>query len=99
MTTPTDLSNIQQMPHDIRGLLAINGLPPEYQRAEDATAACDRERQRGFKPRGHERPATETERILLAHLGFELPEQLTTKVTWPSVSCRRRTWPQLEEGS
>jgi hypothetical protein len=95
--TAPDLSNIQQMPQpDVRGILAINNLPPELQRLEDATAMADRGRHRTCRPRGHERPATDTERILLAHLGFELPEQLTTKVSWRSRSVRRREWPQLE---
>jgi hypothetical protein len=98
VTAPPDLSGVEQMPQpDIRGLLAINNLPPELQRAEDATAMADKDRRRLFKPRGHTRDATETERILLAHLGFELPEQLSTKVSWPGHSVRRRTWPQLEE--
>ena len=96
MTAP-DLSNVQQMPQpDPRGLLAMNNLPAELQRLEDGTAMADRERSRTRNPRGHTREATETERVLLAHLGFELPEQLTTKITWPSRSIRRRTWPQLE---
>ena len=43
---------------DVRGLLCINGLPPEYQLAEDATAMADREGARNRQPRGHERPAT-----------------------------------------
>ena len=99
MTSP-DLSAVEQLPQpDPRGWLAMNNLPLEYQRLEDGTAMANRAWQRGRKPRGHEREATETERILLAHLGFELPEQLTTKITWPSRSVRRRTWPQLEEES
>lgn len=98
MTSP-DLTGIEPMPPgDIRGWLAINNLPPECQRAEDATAMADRERSRTRSPRGHEREATPTERTLLAHIGFsELPEQLITKITWPSRSVRRRTWAQLEE--
>ena len=96
MTAP-DMSNAQQMEQpDIRGLLCINGLPPEYQLAEDGTADADRTYARTKGPRPHERAATEVERILLAWLGFTLPEQLTTKVTWPSRSVRRREWPQLE---
>ena len=96
MTSP-DMSGVQQMPQpDVRGLLALNGLPSEYQLAEDATADADRARARNRNPRGHEREATEVERILLSWLGFALPEQLTTKITWPSRSVRRRQWPQLE---
>ena len=90
MTAP-DLSGVEQLPQpDVRGWLALRYLPPEIQNAEDATAMCDRQQ---LRPRGFERPATPTERILLAHLGYELPEQLTTKVTWPSRSVRRRSWP------
>jgi hypothetical protein len=57
---------------------------------------CDKDRRRLFKPRGHERPATDTERALLSHLGYTLPDDLVTHVSWPSQSCRRRVWPQLE---
>ena len=94
----TDMSNAQQMPMpDVRGWLAINGLPPEYQRAEDGTADADRTRARQRQPRGHERPATTTEVTLLQWLGYTMPtEQLVTRVSWPSRSVRRRTWPQLE---
>src|SRR5262245_47977905 len=82
---------------DPRGWLVWDApLPDPLQAAEDSTAVADRDRQRLLSPRGHEREATETEQILLQHLGFELPEQLTTKVTWPSRSVRRRTWPALE---
>ncbi len=64
MTAP-DLSDVVQTEQpDVRGVLALNNLPPEYQRAEDATAMADRERARTRNPRGHEREATPTERIL-----------------------------------
>jgi hypothetical protein len=94
MTAP-DLSGVVQMgPRDIevRGWLALIGLPDAIQRAEDSTAECDR---RAIKPRGYDRPATSTERILLTHLGYELPDDLTTHVSYPS-SIRHRSWPQLE---
>ena len=70
-------------------------LPGDLQRLEDSTAVCDKDRHRMLSPRGHERDATETERILLRHLEFELPDELVTKVTWPSRSVRRRTWAAL----
>jgi hypothetical protein len=73
-------------------------LPNDLQRAEDSTAVADKDRRRLFKPRGHQRPATDTERALLSHLGYDpLPDELTTHVSWPSQSCRRRVWPQLEQ--
>lgn len=97
MTTTPDLSNVEQMPQpDIRGWLALNNLPPEIQRQEDSTAMVDKDRYRLLSPRGHIRDATPAERMLLAHLGYVVPEQLSTKVSWPSRSVRRRTWPQLE---
>ena len=84
---------------DPRGWLAFSApLPDPLQAAEDSTAVCDKDRRRLLDPRGHSRYATEAEKQLLTHLGFVLPaEPLITKVSWPSWSCRRREWPQLEE--
>lgn len=42
------------------------------------------------------RPATPTERILLEHLGYTLPDTLETRVQSLTETARRRTWPQLE---
>lgn len=42
-----------------------------------------------------ERVATPTERVLLQHLGYELPADLATRVTWFGAA-RNRRWPQLE---
>ena len=81
---------------DPRGILTFEYLPDDMQRAEDSTAVADRDRARLLKPRGHERDATQTERDLLAHLGYTVPAELTTHVSWPSRACRRRTWPALE---
>jgi hypothetical protein len=90
----TDLSGVEQLPQpDPRGWLALRNLPAKIQNLEDSTAMNDRDRMR---PRGFERPATETERILLQHLGFTVPADLVTVVTWPSRSVRRRRWPALE---
>lgn len=41
-----------------------------------------------------DRPATPTERELLAHLGHRVPERLTTRVD-VVAGIVRRTWPQL----
>jgi hypothetical protein len=84
---------------DPRGWLAWAApLPDPLQAAEDSTAVADKDRRRLLSPRGHERDATSAERMLLEHLGHgPLPDELITKVSWPSHSCRRRTWPQLEE--
>lgn len=70
--------------------------PTLFQRAEDSTADADRA---VMKPRGFEREATSTERALLSHLGFTVPEQLTTVVKFKSPSVRNRRWPQLEDES
>jgi hypothetical protein len=80
---------------DPRGWLVFEYLPDDLQRAEDSRAAADFDR-RLLKPRGFTRPATETERALLEHLGHVLPEELLTTVTFPSKGCRRRRWPVLE---
>lgn len=87
---------------DPRGWLVFESLPGVLQRAEDSTLAADRERwpasPRLFKRIrfGFERPATDTERQLLQHLGYVLPDELTTRVKWVTPGCRNRRWPQLE---
>lgn len=43
-----------------------------------------------------DRAATDTERMLLEHLGYELPDDLTTRVTF-FAAVRNRRWPQLME--
>src|SRR6478672_1060116 len=95
---PEQLEKAQQG-IDPRGWLAWAApLPDALQRAEDATQVADKDRRRLLDPRGHERPATPVERQLLEHLGHgPPPAELVTKVSWPSQSCRRRTWPQLEQ--
>jgi hypothetical protein len=94
---------MNQLPQpDPRGELVFDALPDELQAAEDATAAADHERAhadsgRSIGPILHStRPATPTERILLAHLGYTVPDQLTTVVSYYTTGVRNRTWPQLE---
>ena len=58
-------------------------------------------RREGVEPepqwvRVFDRPATETERMLLEHLGYELPDDLVTRVTF-FAAVRNRRWPQLVE--
>ncbi len=94
----------QLQDNGVRGWLAFEYLPDELQRAEDSRAVADRDhlhspnRSPFINGWGtFERPATETERLLLGHLGFtDLPEQLTTRVEFLTSGTRRRTWPQLE---
>ncbi|AYE95715.1 hypothetical protein C0J29_13780 [Mycobacterium paragordonae] len=84
-----------QIPDPYRGWLVFDHLPDELQRAEDATLAHDNQDERNAA-RCYSRPATETERTLLAHLGWNLPDDLTTHVDRITPSVRRRRWPQLE---
>ena len=81
---------------DPRGILTFEYLPPDLQRAEDSTAVADRDRARLVNPRGHTRPASNAEIALLSHLGYQVPDELETVVSWPSRACRRRQWPALE---
>lgn len=55
---------------------------------EDSRAVADKDRGAGF-----ERPATDTERTLLAAAGYALPADGVTVVGWLSPGLRRRTWP------
>lgn len=90
----------------VRGWLALEYLPDDLQRLEDARQVADWDRWNtpnlgNFTYRdGHkffERPATAVERALLGeHLGYELPDELTTRVEWVNDIVRRRTWPELE---
>jgi hypothetical protein len=85
-----------QLPQpDPRGWLTFDALPDALQRAEDSTAAADFDRRR-FS-RTIQRPATDTERLLLEHLGYEVPTPLTTHVRYLTESVRNRSWPALEE--
>jgi hypothetical protein len=97
MTTPPDTIGPQMQRAsegtDPRGILVFHWLPGDLQALEDSRAIADRD---VMRPRGFERPATETERILLTHLGFELPEQLTTVVRYRTRGVRHRSWPALE---
>jgi hypothetical protein len=71
-----------QRPNDRRGWLMFDALPDDLQNAEDTTQAADRQRVRDhdLASWNFHRPATDTERILLQHLGYELPETLSTYV-------------------
>jgi hypothetical protein len=83
--------------NDPRGWLVWDGVLPDHlQRAEDSTLVNDRDKARLFKPRGHTRMATAAEIELLSHLGYDIPAELETVVSWPSRACRRRRWPVLE---
>jgi len=82
---------------DVRGWLVFHGLPDAIQKAEDATQAADHRYQREHGRRRWSRPATPTERLLLEHLGYELPAgMLVTHIEYVTDSLRRRTWPTLE---
>ncbi|MDT5076775.1 MAG: hypothetical protein QOJ80_1412 [Mycobacterium sp.] len=82
---------------DPRGWLLFDSMPPDLQTAEDARLAADREhiRENHGAP-AFLRTATATERTLLEHLGYDLPDLLLTRVHWLSSGVRNRRWPALE---
>lgn len=88
------LPNIpHQRTDDVRGWLTfVKPLPDPLQNAEDSTLTADFD----SRHRNRTRPATATERALLAHLGYALPDELVTVINYVTVTIRRRTWPQLE---
>ncbi len=68
---------------DPRGVLVFEYLPDDLQRLEDQRAFADYDVHR---PRGFERPAVDCERTLLAHLGYQLPDEFVTSFgTEPAV--------------
>lgn len=85
-------------PDDPRGWLLFEQLPGDLQNAEDSRLAADRQHVRDNDNMfwSFTRPATNTERTLLEHLGYTLPDTLRTHVNWLSPGVRNRRWPQLE---
>lgn len=90
---------LQQIPGHPCGWLVFKNLPEPHRSAEDATQAADHQRAATFARR-FRRPATPTERTLLAQLGHQLPDgddtpPLETWVSFFSPGARRRFWPAL----
>lgn len=90
-------------PDDPRGPMTFTRpLPTEIQLAEDSTLGADAERQHAVGRR-FTRPATATERDLLAVLGWTDARgnapgpDLMTRVSWLTTGVRRREWPDLYE--
>jgi hypothetical protein len=82
---------------DPRGWLVFDRLPNDLQRSEDSRSDADITYQRTRNWGGPwSRSATQTERVLLEHLGFELPADLKTRVHYLTPGVRHRSWPQLE---
>lgn len=86
----------EHTPDPYRGVLCFSHLPDDLQRAEDATLAHDNIDCRN-PARCYDRQATDAERTLLAHLGFDVPDELLTHVDRLTPSVRRRRWPALEQ--
>ncbi|MGV0720560.1 hypothetical protein ABQF17_17945 [Mycolicibacterium elephantis] len=95
MTGPTLEGIGAQRPDDPRGWLVFEHLPPAIDNAECATQENDYTSQHWLH-HIRERPATDAERLLLQHLGYVLPAELTTVVTYLTPTVRNRSWPQLE---
>lgn len=60
--------------------------------SEDARQVADLEAGRS----SFTRPATNTERTLLAELGYSVPAELSTRVVFLTPGARRREWPTLK---
>lgn len=103
---------MRQLPQpDPRGILAMTGLPPELQSAEDATAVADLDRfrdrhpalswgrkysdQDGVELRAFSRPVTPAERVLLAALGYDTSTLTMTYVHHRTPGTRFRWWPGI----
>lgn len=95
---------------DRRGWLVFEHLPNDLQNAEDATQAADYQRRASHATQWaietdpdtrkslwfFTRPATDTERALLGHLGYTVPPDLKTRVQFHTETLRQRRWPALE---
>lgn len=94
MTEPGGIG--PQYADDPRGWLTFAFLPANLQRLEDQRQVADYDRGRAR----FTRQATDTECLLLTHLGYDVTvfdddHPLFTHVTYPGP-VRQRTWPQLE---
>lgn len=81
---------------DVRGWITFSGLPNELQRQLDQTQADDYQRRHWRPSVARVRPSTPAEKLLLAHLGFSVPTNLTTTVRYPSGGIRRLEFPALD---
>lgn len=81
---------------DPRGWLVFTDLPDGLRNAEDATQMADQSVADVTGRSRHTRSATAAERTLLEHLGYVLPAELRTHVTYLTDHVRRRHWPALE---
>lgn len=96
ISTDIDLTGIgEHKPDHRRGYLVFSRLSDPVQRAEDSTAYADLENRRMRASIHRERPATATEKALLAYLGHTVPEDLETRVRWLTSGVRNRSWPTL----
>jgi hypothetical protein len=84
-----------QLPQpDPRGLLVFESLPEDLQKLEDARLMADYEDAECHRG-PWQRPGTDTEHTLLTHLGYTVPEQLSTHIDYGN-GIRHRYWPTLE---
>jgi hypothetical protein len=92
-----DLTGIgEHRPDNRRGYLVFASLPDAVQRAEDGRAYADLEARSWRASVTRTRPATATERALLAYvLERQIPNNLETVVQWLSNGVRNRSWPTL----
>lgn len=80
---------------DVRGWLTFSALGDELQRQMDQTQNADYERRHWRPSVTRTRPATDAEKLLLEHLGFDVPDDLQTVVRYPSGGIRRLEFPAL----
>jgi hypothetical protein len=80
---------------DPRGWLTFSALPDDLQRQMDQTQNADYERRHWRPSVPRIRPATDAERLLLTHLGFDVPTELDVRVRYPSGGIRRLEFPAL----
>jgi hypothetical protein len=88
---PDDLQRAEDATHEAD----LRYVPPDLL----AVAECSYgypDNLRDYRQRCFDRPATDAERTLLAHLGFDVPDTLRTHCDRITASIVRRRWPDLE---
>ena len=91
MNTCPTCAGPQMVDHPCGVLMVRHTNDCPVRASEDARQVADKDTGRAR----FTRPATETERVLLAAFGYVVPDELLTQVDFLTAGARRREWPGL----
>lgn len=92
MNTCPECAGPQMVDHPCGVLMIRHSNNCSLRASEDARQVADLDVGKG----SFTRPATTTERVLLASFGYVVPAELSTRVLFLTPGARRREWPTLK---